>query len=107
MARLIGSWNGKNYQIQLSGSQILGIESSKSDPDLPIPSNIISRTHGEFFTDEKFTWYRDLGSSNGTSLNGRMLEKEEAVCLKNGDVLSVHAKGDASNASDVTFRYIR
>jgi hypothetical protein len=47
----------------------------------------VSRRHAEVFEDRSGgVWLRDLGSINGTYLNGRHIELEQ---LTNGDVLQV------------------
>src|SRR5262249_46634583 len=45
-----------------------------------------SRTHCEISCEDGVTWVNDLGSSNGTFLNGKSIEKEQ---LHDGDRLTV------------------
>jgi len=54
--------------------------SDSSDVKLRIPADSVSRRHCEFFLDEAGTvCLRDLGSTNGTLLNGKPLEPKVAI----------------------------
>jgi hypothetical protein len=45
----------------------------------------VSRRHAEFSAGEQGLWVRDLGSSNGTFVNGQRLTAQKAHQLKPGD----------------------
>jgi predicted component of type VI protein secretion system len=54
--------------------------SDAADVKLRIPTDSVSRRHCEFFLDESGTvCLRDLGSTNGTLLNGKLLEPKVAM----------------------------
>src|SRR4051812_37054705 len=54
------------------------------------PNNdLVSREHAEFEVRDESVIVRDLGSRNGTQVNGRTLDKGESYVLKNGDLVSV------------------
>jgi len=54
--------------------------SDSADVKLRIPADSVSRRHCEFFLDEEGTvCLRDLGSTNGTLLNGKPLEPKVAM----------------------------
>lgn len=95
--------------LNLEGRQSFGRQAKNAGPadcpDLAIQANLISRRHGEFITDARGTRYRDVGSTNGTSHNGRMLQPMEVVTLKDGDVLRVHMKAAADNRMDTVLIY--
>jgi pSer/pThr/pTyr-binding forkhead associated (FHA) protein len=56
--------------------------SDDADVKLRIPADSVSRRHCEFFLDDSGTvWLRDLGSTNGTLVNGKPLEPEGAVAV--------------------------
>lgn len=56
------------------------------DNDICYPNETVSRFHAQLYWSEKSWWIRDLGSTNGTYVNGqRMLERQ----LRNGDVIYI------------------
>lgn len=57
------------------------------DCDISILEPALSRKHAEIWPDGNELILRDLGSANGTHVNG---EKVEEVKLKDGDVLQFH-----------------
>lgn len=54
---------------------------------LNLPSPLISHEHAEIFLDGKTLRIRDLGSTNGTFINGVRIVNGEVVALEKGDVL--------------------
>ena len=63
-----------------------------SPADLPLQSSIVSRRHGEFLWLDEGCFYRDLGSLNGTYVNGVLYGqngKTDGVRLQDGDVLRI------------------
>lgn len=56
---------------------------------LYIKDGTISEAHAEVVWQEGAWRLRDLGSSNGTALNGRALPEGEWAALKDGDVLKL------------------
>lgn len=79
-----------SFEMELNGRQIIGRPTSSFEPDISIPSKLVSRMHGEFITNEDGCYYRDMGSSNGTFLNGKKLEEKKYCPFQEGDVLSIH-----------------
>lgn len=78
---------GHVADFKLQGRQILGRASGDMTCDLAIPSQVMSRTHGEFGVVEGRCFYRDLESSNGTRINGKRCS---GPCqLEDGDVLTI------------------
>lgn len=75
--------------------------------DLFVDSAKISRSHVKIITcaDESYA-LRDLGSANGSSLNGRKLEKDEECRLRSTGEIQLagvfHIKFSDSGATDVT-----
>lgn len=61
----------------------------QTDCDLPLDFLEVSRRHGEFQVDAGMLTYRDLGSTNGTRLDGRCLARHETVPLESGQELEV------------------
>jgi pSer/pThr/pTyr-binding forkhead associated (FHA) protein len=63
---------------------------SSEEVRLRIPIDSVSRKHCEFFLDEGGTvCVRDLGSTNGTLLNGEPIEAEAAVVVAPGSSVKV------------------
>lgn len=62
-----------------------------SDCDIVIDATKVSRHHARIYNDATGCWAEDLGSTNGTSVNGRRVDGEPAA-LSNGDRIRV---GDA------------
>ncbi len=57
----------------------------RSDSDMLLDSSHGSQRHAEFFVREGVLWLRDLGSTNGTAVNGERLTAEQR--LYNGDIV--------------------
>ncbi len=57
----------------------------RADSDLVLPFGRVSQTHAELFAHHGGLWLRDLGSTNGTFLNGKRLASNCAV--KDGDIV--------------------
>lgn len=53
--------------------------------DLTLPCESVSKDHAVIFERDETLWVRDLGSTNGTYLNGRKVDSEAA--LAEGDIL--------------------
>ncbi len=87
-------WGGKAHVFSLQGRQLLGRPSPDSlPPELAVPVRSVSRArHGEFLTAADGSRYRDLGSTNGTLLNGKPVTPNSLYTLKDGDVLRIHPR---------------
>lgn len=57
----------------------------RPDADLVLPFGRVSQKHAELFAGEGGLWLRDLGSTNGTFLNGKRVDNDCAV--KDGDIV--------------------
>ncbi len=73
---------------------VIGRYSTQSQCDIMINSPIVSRRHGEIVLSEDRYLYRDLGSTNGTYVNGKLYGKtnEQAVQLSDGDIISFEVR---------------
>ncbi|MDX1912721.1 MAG: FHA domain-containing protein [Saprospiraceae bacterium] len=63
--------------------------------DIVVEDQRVSRRHAELLFFDRRVWVRDLGSDNGTFLDGLQLTENLAVTLKSGCIIS---------AADVEFR---
>ena len=61
--------------------------------DLVLDSPIVSRRHAELELRADAVWWRDLGSANGTAVNGRLITEQ---ALGDGDIVRI---GDAQGNS--------
>ena len=57
--------------------------------DLVLDSEDVSRQHGKFFSQSGNYYFCDLGSRNGTIINGKLADKNSSYILKNGDVIRI------------------
>ncbi|MEH1973835.1 MAG: FHA domain-containing protein [Nostoc sp.] len=83
------------------------------DSDLVLDSPDVSRLHGKFFVRSSSYYFSDLGSRNGSIVNGKEAEKERPYLLKDGDiiriadyVLVVEEVAPAFEQSETVFRII-
>jgi hypothetical protein len=59
-----------------------------SGNDLVIPDYAVSATHARFGSKGKQYWVKDCGSTNGTKLNGEVLQANKAVRIKDKDLIA-------------------
>ncbi|MDM0044875.1 FHA domain-containing protein [Variovorax dokdonensis] len=85
MARLLlMRKNSSARQIELSGDRTL--IGRNADNDVQIDHPRASRHHAELRVEGQTTWLIDLGSRNGTLVNGRLIKQVE---LRHGDVITI------------------
>ena len=88
----------------LTAACSIGRKVEGSRVNLQIDSPVVSREHGEIAVMEGEYFYRDLGSLNGTFVNGRLYGKGSripAVKLENGDILRIDAGAGKHQQSTV------
>lgn len=59
------------------------------DSDLVLDSDDVSRLHGKFFSQGGNYYFCDVGSRNGSIVNGKLAEKNHSYVLKNGDIIRI------------------
>lgn len=57
--------------------------------DIPLMDQLVSQRHAEITVKADGCWIRDLGSKNGTSVNGTLLKSDTERMLKDCDVITV------------------
>ena len=77
---------------QLTKRVTFGRAGGSSDTGIQVPLPCVSARHGEFGCAEGHWFYRDLGSTNGSRINGQTLT---GVCeMMDGDILTVVPKDE-------------
>src|SRR5690242_20583438 len=78
------------WPLPLAGEAIIG---RTQEADIAIPSVAVSRGHARLSTGPRMVCIADLGSRNGTRINGEMLRGERLIeygdVLNFGDVMAV------------------
>ena len=103
--KLFMIWDGQIQVYPLCAAQSFGRPSSTSQPDISIPTKVVSRNHGSFLTVNGSTYYTDTASTNGTLYNGIPLATAARQLLNDGDVLRIHGKDDPAGKLDVIMIY--
>ena len=78
--------------VPVESGMVLGRAAPGSTADLALASCIVSRRHGEILQLDDGYCYRDLGSLNGTHVNGVLYGRggeADGVRLQDGDVLRI------------------
>jgi hypothetical protein len=78
-----GKYHGQDFPIELGRAVIAG---RSTEADLVLADDAVSRKHARFFAARGLVWVRDLGSRNGTHVNGVAVEQH---CLRPGDRISI------------------
>ena len=81
--------DGKNERLGLIGGGTILLGRDPGEGGIAVPANAVSRQHGAIdFIDGDY-FYRDLGSTNGSWLNGRKLSKSKRTAIRPGDQLQL------------------
>ncbi len=78
-----GKYAGQEYALEPNGAYIAG---RSSEVDLVLADDAVSRKHARFFANRGRMWVRDLGSRNGTHVNGKPVER---ACIRDGDRVAI------------------
>jgi len=78
-----GKYEREEFALGPATSHIAG---RSSEADLVLADDAVSRKHARFYTSRGRTWVRDLGSRNGTIVNGKPVD---VACLREGDRLAI------------------
>lgn len=71
----------------IRGRMLIG--SNKEESDIYIPFPMVSRVHASVEMDTEGTFLEDLNSTNGTHVNGELLQYREKRMLQKGDIISL------------------
>ncbi len=94
-----GKYQGGEFPLRPHREIIIG---RSSDLDMVLVEDMVSRKHAKITTDDHVVTIQDLGSTNGTFVNGEKVRKAE---LKDGDriligtsiIKMVYVEGDSTN----------
>lgn len=78
-----GKYQGQDLVLEPHAAAIAG---RSSDADLVLADDLVSRKHARFHTARGRVWVRDLGSRNGTLVNGKPVLHQ---CLRPGDRIAM------------------
>jgi pSer/pThr/pTyr-binding forkhead associated (FHA) protein len=78
-----GRYRGQDFPLDDRRSYIAG---RSSEVDLVLADDAVSRKHARFYPARGRIWVRDLGSRNGTIINGQTVERH---CLREGDRIAI------------------
>lgn len=78
-----GRYEGQDFPLDDRRSYIAG---RGSGVDLILADDAVSRKHARFYPSRGRIWVRDLGSRNGTVVNGESVERH---CLRDGDRIAI------------------
>ncbi len=78
-----GRYRGQDFPLDDRRSYIAG---RSSEADLVLADDAVSRKHVRFYPARGQMWVRDLGSRNGTIVNGQTVDRH---CLREGDRLAI------------------
>ncbi|MBL4688437.1 MAG: DUF4388 domain-containing protein [Nannocystaceae bacterium] len=78
-----GKYEGKDFPLDEARSFIAG---RSTEADLVLADDAVSRKHARFYPSRGRIWVRDLGSRNGTVINGTVVEH---YCLRAGDRIAI------------------
>ena len=83
---LTGKYKGEEFPLDPEGRHFIAGRSSEAD--LVLADDAVSRKHARFYVERRRTWVRDLGSRNGTLINGVPVKRH---CLRAGDRITLGA----------------
>jgi pSer/pThr/pTyr-binding forkhead associated (FHA) protein len=80
---LHGKYAGEEFPLGPDESYIAG---RSPEADIVLADDTVSRKHVRFYKARDLVWVRDLGSRNGTVVNGRSVQRH---CLREGDRIAI------------------
>ena len=78
-----GKYEGRDFPLDETRSFIAG---RSGEADLVLADDAVSRKHARFYPSRGRVWVRDLGSRNGTAINGEPVTHH---CLREGDRVAI------------------
>jgi FHA domain len=82
---------GKRYPLD-EVRVVIGRESPQGAPDIAINDDFVSRRHAEITHEQGRFWLRDLGSTNGTSIDQERIEPDRLYPLAHDAIIGLGVK---------------
>lgn len=80
---LHGKYAGEEFPLGPDESYIAG---RSPEADIVLADDTVSRKHARFYHARDLVWVRDLGSRNGTQVNGETVQRH---CIREGDRIAI------------------
>ncbi len=97
MPRLFGYWNDSVMIFELQGRMDIGRDDGYNHPAIGIPVMSVSRVHAVIEDTGEGTVITDMGSSNGTVINGQHAVPHVPYLLNDGDIIRISNHTDIQN----------
>ncbi len=81
-----GADRARDFQCK-NGKMMIGSDLQECDICIPLP--MVSRVHARVVIDAQGTFLEDMNSTNGTYVNGELLQYKERHMLQKGDIISL------------------
>lgn len=82
---------------------LMGRFNPNENPEIGVPSAIVSKNHGVFDNIDNNIFYTDLNSTNGSWING--IPAKEKTLLNNGDIINIQLKNTNTPILNFVFQY--
>jgi len=92
--RLFVNFANTICEYRIEGEQYIGRPTDDYEPSIPIDSRFVSRQHGCFRTSGVVSNFTAMPSTNGIYYQGKLLEPDKTIRMKDGDELTIPTEGD-------------
>ena len=86
---------GKRFSIG-EKALLIGRQTPQNEPDIPLNDDYVSRRHAEIAVEQGRFVVRDLGSTNGTTLDDERLTPGRAETLRHDSVVGIGVTGGSA-----------
>lgn len=87
----------RTYPLSGKDCFLLGRKTEHTVPDIDLKAGYVSREHGKLIKTENGWSFQEMGSTNGTYLNGHKVLRDEndyPIVLSDGDILTIRKDAD-------------
>ena len=86
---------GKRFSLGEKAA-VIGRPTAQNEPDIPLNDDYVSRRHAEIAFEHGHFVLRDLGSTNGTTLDDERLAPGQALALRDDSVVGIGVTGGSA-----------